>query len=239
MPEELGKIEKPPVEEFKGGKKLYFIPLIFSGKELPVEYTEKYNRYWEQVEAQIANLESKLGPVDRIFHELVTDSGEEGLKALEQINESSYDIIRRRVEKGATLEATEDREILTELMDWSRCLSIGLQSQTALTKVYDFYNEVNKKRNEHLAKKLNECIKDDETGILVMGEGHHVQFSSDIRVFYVAPPALDEIKRWMRDYEAKAGEHAISEPSTPEQEKEKPANNQDSRNNNQTSPKSE
>ena len=30
-------------------------------------------------------------------------------------------------------------------------------------------------------------------------EGHQVQFPSDIQVFYVAPPALDEIKRWLRD----------------------------------------
>jgi hypothetical protein len=36
-----------------------------------------------------------------------------------------------------------------------------------------------------------------------MGEGHKVQFPSDIQVFYVSPPALDDLKRWMRDYEAK------------------------------------
>ena len=31
-----------------------------------------------------------------------------------------------------------------------------------------------------------------------MREGHQLQFPSDIEVFYVAPPALDEIKRWSR-----------------------------------------
>jgi hypothetical protein len=203
MPEELGKIEKPPIDEFKEGKKLYFVPLVFSGKELPAEFAEKYNRYWEQVEAQITNLESKLGPVSYIFHELVTESGEAGLKSIEQINESSATIIRRRVEKGATLEATEDAEILAELMDWSRCLSIGLQSQTVISKIYDFYSQANDKRNEQLARKLNESLKENKTGVLIMGEGHHIQFPSDVRVFYVAPPALDELKRWMRDYEEK------------------------------------
>lgn len=211
MSEELGRIEKPPVEEFKGGRKLYFVPLVLSGKELPVDYLEKHNRYWEQVDAQIANLESKLGPVNRIFHELITDGGEAGLADLDKINENSSSIIRHRIEKGSVLVAIEDKETLAELMDWSRCLSIGLQSEAALSKVYGFYNEANNKRNELLAKKLNESLKDDETGILIMGEGHHVHFPDDFKVFYIAPPGLDELKRWVRDYEDKIKEQPPAE----------------------------
>ena len=30
MSEELGKIEKPLAEDFKAGRKLYFVPLVFS-----------------------------------------------------------------------------------------------------------------------------------------------------------------------------------------------------------------
>jgi len=39
---------------------------------------------------------------------------------------------------------------------------------------------------------------------VLMREGHQVQFPLDIQVFYVAPPGLDEVKRWLRDPEAKA-----------------------------------
>jgi hypothetical protein len=209
MAEELGKIEKPSVEQFKNGRKLFFVPLVFSGKELPLDFLEKYNRYWQQVESQIANLEDKLGPVKRIFHELIPESGEEGLKTLEKLNESSFLIVKHRVENGASLEATEDTEILAELMDWSRCLSIGLQSQAASTKIYEFYTEATKKRNEHILKRLDESLKENEIGLLIMAEGHHIQFPADISVFYVAPPALDEIKRWMRDYETKARESPV------------------------------
>jgi hypothetical protein len=35
--------------------------------------------------------------------------------------------------------------------------------------------------------------------ILFIMEGHMIQFPQDIEVFSVAPPALDEIHRWMRD----------------------------------------
>jgi hypothetical protein len=211
MPEELGKIEKPSVEEFKTGRKLFFVPLIFSGKDLPVEFIGKFNRYWEQVESQISNLEEKLGPVNKAFHELIAETDEEALKDLKRLNENSYQIIQSRILKGAVLESIEDDEILAEVMDWSRCLSIGLQSQNVLTKVYELYTEVNKKRSEFISKKLNELLKENETAILIMAEGHQVQFAPDIRVFYVAPPALDELKRWLRDYEAK-----MREPQAPE-----------------------
>ena len=52
-----------------------------------------------------------------------------------------------------------------------------------------------------MARKLDETLQSDEIGILFMRENHQVQFPSDIQVFYVAPPALDEIKRWLRERE--------------------------------------
>ena len=55
--------------------------------------------------------------------------------------------------------------------------------------------------NEFIAKRLDETLKPDEIGILFMREGHQVQFPADIQAFYVAPPALDEINRWLRDHE--------------------------------------
>ena len=58
MAEELGKIEKPLADEFKKGRKLYFVPLIYRSEEFPEDYLEKFNKYWEQVEKQIEELES-------------------------------------------------------------------------------------------------------------------------------------------------------------------------------------
>jgi hypothetical protein len=36
-----------------------------------------------------------------------------------------------------------------------------------------------------------------------MRENHEVQFPPDIQVFYIAPPALDEMKRWLRERQGK------------------------------------
>ncbi len=204
MSEELGKIEKPRVEELKQGRKLYFIPLIYCGKEPQAEYLEKFNKYWNQVETQMSDLELKLGRVNRIYHELVPVGSAEGVEVIKELNDKSYQIIKNRVDKGAQLEATEEGEWLTEFMDWGKCLAAGLQNQKVFTRVYESYTEASKNRNEHIARQIDETLKADEVGILFMREGHQVQFPSNIQVFYVAPPALDEIKRWLRDREAKS-----------------------------------
>ncbi len=206
MSEKLGKIEKPLAEGFKTGRKLYFVPLVYLGEKAEAEYQEKCNKYWEQLENQMGELELKLGKVSKIYHEFISVGGEDGVKAVEELNDKSYQIIKKRLEKGAQLEPTEDREVLTEFMDWTRCLAVGLQNQKVFTRIYEFYAEASKKRNEHIAQQIDDTLKADEIGILLMREGHQVQFPSDIQVFYIAPPALDEIKRWLRDREAKEQE---------------------------------
>jgi hypothetical protein len=203
MSEELGRIEKPAVEEFEKGRKLYFVPLIYGGEEPPEDYLEKFNRYWNQVEDKIGALELKLGPVTRIYHEMVASGGDEGIKTVQELNPKSFDIIKNRLDKGAQLEATEERELLSELMDWSRCLAIGLQSQNVFATAYHSYTEVSKKRNEYITRRIDETLKEDEIGILFMREGHEIQFPKDIQVFYIAPPALNDIRRWVRDQETK------------------------------------
>ncbi len=211
MAEELGKIEKPPVEDFKKGRKLYFIPLVYTGEDMPDDYLVKYNKYWEQVEKQITELIAKLGEVNRIYHEMVASAGDEGLKAVKALSERSHKMIKSCLAKKTQMEAAEDIDILTEFMDWSRCLLIGLQNPKVVSRVYESYTEISKKRNEYITRKIDETLKENEIGILLMRENHQVQFPSDIQVFYVAPPALDEIKRWLREREGKSGQESNGE----------------------------
>ena len=204
MSEELGKMEKPSAEELRKGRKLYFIPLVYGGSGSPAEYLEKFDKYWSQVEGQVRDLESKLAKINKIYHELIPVSGEEGIKVIKDLNEKSHQVAAAKIEAGAQLEATEDGELLTEFMDWSRCLAIGLQNEKVFTAVYESYLAAGKKRNEYIARHLDETLQAEETGALFMREGHQVQFPPDIQIFYVAPPALDEINRWLRDREAKS-----------------------------------
>ena len=199
MDEQLGKIEKPEAKHFSGKRKLYLVPLIFYGEDAPPEYMEKFHLYWEQVSQQVANLESKIGKVSHVYHESITLAGEDGLKVVEKLNPSCCQIVRDKCQSGAVLEATEDKELSAESIDWERCLFMGFVSQKVAKMVSEFYVEALRKRYEHIARRIDETLKANEAGILFIREGHMVQFPQDIEVFSVAPPVLDEIHRWQRD----------------------------------------
>jgi len=214
MTEQLGKIEKPGTEYFAGKRKLYLVPLVFYGENAPPAYMEKFNLYWQQVSQQVTNLESKIGKVTHVYHESIILAGEDGLKVIEKLNPSCYQIARDKCQSGAVLEATEDKELAEENMDWERFLLIGFVSQKVAKIVSEFYVEASRKRYEDIARRIDETLKPDEVGILFIREDHMVQFPKDIEVFSVAPPALDELHRWQRD-------RLSSEPK--EEEKVKPS----------------
>lgn len=198
MAEELGRIEKPEARQFKGKRKLYLIPLLFSWEGAPAEYVEKFNLYWQQVREQVANLESKMGKVNRVYHESIAMADEDGLKVLEKLNPSSCQIASDKCQSGAQFEAAEDTALAEESMDWERFLLMGFVSQKVANMVSDFFAEASSKRYEHIARRINESLKDNEVAMLFIREGHGVQFPPDIEVFSVAPPALDEVHRWLR-----------------------------------------
>lgn len=209
MTEELGKIEKLDIEQF-GLRKLYVVPLFFSGAEAPQDYKEKLERYWREVNEQIANQEVKVGKVGRIYHESISIGGEEGLKIVEKINPLSYLITKDKCDCGAVFEASELADLADECMDWERCLLMGFFSQKVARTVSEFYQQSAEKRYEYIGRRIDETLQKGEVAILFIREGHAVQFAKDIEVFSVAPPALDEIHRWLRD-RSKAGEESESE----------------------------
>jgi hypothetical protein len=214
MAEELGKIEKPAVDSFEKSRKLFFVPVLYSGGGMPEEYIKLLDKYWEQVSQQLGDLSSKLGAVKRIFHEMIDASGEQGALAIKELDERSYNIIKSFTDKQARLEALEDSGLLTEYMDWSRCLMIGLQNPGVMSKVYESYIQAGKKRNEEIKKKIDDTLKANEIGILMMRENHQIQFPTDIQVFYVSPPALDEVKRWAREQESKSAKEETNKEDT-------------------------
>jgi len=222
MTEQLGKIEKPFAEPFKQGKKLYLVPLIYLNEDSPLEYKERCDCYWQQVAEHLGNLEAKIGRVNRIYHESVSQSGEDGAKVLARANLGSHQIVKNKCDGGAVLEALEEKELLEEMMDWERCLLFGFVSQKVANKVSEFYLEAAKKRYESMAKRISETLKDDEAGLLFIREGHKLQFPGDIEVFSVFPPALDEIHRWLRD-QARARREEAEEKREKAEEKERGA----------------
>lgn len=211
MPEQLGRIERLEAERFKRGRKIYLVPLVYFDDEAPDEYKEKCERYWRQAAEQLTNLADKIGKVKRVYCESVFQSGQDGMKAIERLNSNAYRIAKAHCENGAFFEAVEERALLEEMTDWQRCLMLGLASPKVASKVWEFYIEAAKKRNESIAKKISETLKDDEAGLLFIREEQSMQFAANIEVFTVFPPALDEIRRWLREQAVARVEKASTE----------------------------
>ena len=206
MAEPVGKIDKPEAEQFKGSRKLYLVPMVFYGEDAPQEYKERCQRYWKQAAEQLANLEAKIGKVRRIYHESISQCGEEGVELAAKLNQECHQIAKSRCDDGATFEALEDRELFEEAMDWERCLLFGFASMKVASKVSEFYTEALRKRYDFMAKKISETLKDNEAGLLFITERHRLQFPQGVEVFTISPPALDEVHRWLRDEATKMEE---------------------------------
>ena len=207
---QIGKIEKPATEGFKEKRKVYLVPLIYSSDNAPPEYKEKCHLYWQQVAEQLSNLETKIGRVNRVYHESISLSGEDGMKFAEKLNLDSYQIVKNKCDNGASFEAIEDNALLQEALDWERCFLVGFMTEKVTSKVFEFYVEASTKRYEFMAKKITETLKDNEAGLLFIREEHRLQFPSDIEVISVFPPTLDEIHRWLRD-RAKTEEEEVKD----------------------------
>ena len=202
MSETLGRVERPAAESFLERRKLYLVFLVFDHESAPQEYKDKCEKYWRQVGEQLANLESKAGAATHVYHESVSEQGEAGLALLKRLHRFSHELVQTRCANGAVLEAMEDAELVAEVSDWERFMMMGYSSSKVGELVRDLYTQALKKRNEHVLSVIDTTLGHGESGLLLVGEGHRLQFPSDIEVFSVVPPALDELHRWLRDQAA-------------------------------------
>ena len=206
-PQELGRVERPPADQFRGKRRLLLVPLMFAPPADPEgeesEGQAIYQRYSEQVRTQIDALAAGLGGLHRIYHESLVEGGEEGLSYLQMADRQAHAMIQVQCQAGATLEATESIDLLLETMDLQRCLMIPLASEVVATQLQEWLANSTHNRYEHIAQQIDQTLQPDETGLLLINERHQVQFPTDIEVFYIAPPALDEYRRWVQNWAAR------------------------------------
>ncbi len=195
----LSQFPKPEAGQYIGQRKLFLVPtfpVYLSGDD---EGRELLDRYWSEVRDNIHSLERSLGSVVRVYHESLFADGEEGMRLLEQLNPSGYSFISAMCQSTATLVVTEERATVEENLDWQRCLSIGLMSEAVTNAAVEGYRRTAQSRNEQVRERIDSTLAEGETGALFISEDHGVQFPADVQVFYVAPPALDGLKRWLAE----------------------------------------
>ena len=196
----ITRIPKPEAGQFKEGRKLFLVPNVPMPPQPPEGGRELLERFWSEVRDQIEGLERSLGKITHVFHEALHVGGEEGIGLLQQVNPQGSSFIQAMCHSDARLEPTEDLDALEQSADWQRCLSIGLMSSVVRSTAIDGFREATSRRYEHIAARVDEAIGEGEAGVLFIREDHGVQFPPDVQIFYVAPPALDRLKRWIEDW---------------------------------------
>ncbi len=218
MTQDLGRIDRPAAEQYRGRRKLVLVPLVYSPAPDQPEGAAALQNYWEQMQTQVAALENALGGLQRVYHESVTAGEEEGMEQLQAGDRRSHAFVAGKREAGAVLEATEDLEILLETLDLQRCLMLPLTSPGVASWLQEWHAEANRRRYEHIARRISETLEEDGVGLLLISERHQVQFPTDVEVFYVSPPALDEFRRWLQHWAARQQQAAADAGAAQESE---------------------
>lgn len=203
MAEELGRITRPASDNYQGKRKLLLVPLAQlpgAAEQLPADGVAALGRYWEQVDTQVRAVQNALGSVARVYHESLPEGGAAGLGYLEAMGPPSGPLVSGLVEAGATLEAVESFEVMAETMDLQRCLMMPLLSPAVAGRLQEWLADANRRRYQGMAEAIDATLGADETGLLLVNERHQIQFPGDVEVIYIAPPALDELRRWVQNW---------------------------------------
>lgn len=210
-PEEPGqepeRIKKPDAASAGGKRNVYFVTMVSPLPGAPEGYATRLKKYWSAIDTSVSQLEARAGMVKRIFHEAVSVSGDLGLKLVAQVNQPAWSMIKNRMEAGATLEAFDDDDLFSQIVDWSRCAQVGLTSQVVADVIQEKYAGASQARYEGMSKALDEKLGGSETAMVIMSSARGVTMPEGAEQYNVMPPELDELMRWMRD----AGEKAMAE----------------------------
>ncbi|MDA0734429.1 MAG: hypothetical protein O2909_07770 [Chloroflexi bacterium] len=200
MTQELGRVERPSADQYQGKRKLLLVPLLYGPQANDEEGSAIVAKYWGEVRIQTGALEASLGALSHVYCESLVQGGAEGLSYLELADKHSHELVQAKCQAGAVLEPTEDQETFMEMVDLQRFMVQPLASQKVANRLQEWFTECDHARYEHIGSRIDATLQLNETGLILIGERHQVQFPSDIEVFYVSPPALDEFRRWLQNW---------------------------------------
>jgi len=183
---------------------LLLVPRMYTEEEfrsmtpvLPEDFGSKTLEFWSYVEEK---LQVFAGKIQRIYRDEVCQSGEAGLAHL-SLSDSENLIIRKLVENGAVFEATEDSMLVAESKSW-----LDMVKQDPVdTMPLELYQETIRERDGYVAKRIDETLLDEETGVLFLKPGREIDLKDRIKIIKVCrfDPA-DYLRSWQVQLQAQA-----------------------------------
>lgn len=139
------------------------------------------DRMWTQIERFIENLRIPYTSV-RLYQDGLPVCGIETdiIRDLANSGSRNHRLLLRLLEKGATVMGTESPELLLEEYDLTKKLLTGGNPKS-------LSEDLLKKRNQFIARRINSTLRPGETGILFLGMLHSLAtlLDEDIRVISV------------------------------------------------------
>ena len=199
--EEIGKIEKPKADKVIGKKKAFICVLLQAPQEASKELHDLIFKYWEAVDKNISTLEEKTGIVKKIFVEGIPGKGEDVAMNLKEASLGAWNVIEERRKTGAEISELENLENLQKVIDWSKCLNVGLTNRSVAEKISEELKKASEERFEFIEKSLNDNLLEGESAIIFTGN-QDINIPDNIEKFIISPPELDQVAQWVKNAQA-------------------------------------
>lgn len=144
-------------------------------------------RFWNDLESAVDNLKLPYSRT-KVYQDglPVSDGGKELeiVKKLASSGSRNHALVKKLVEKGATLVGTESPELLMAEYNLAMKTLNGSQVLEAQEELEASGEQILKKRDNFIAGRINETLKQGEIGVLFIGSLHNVvlMLNSDIEV---------------------------------------------------------
>ncbi|MBU4561241.1 hypothetical protein L6386_04685 [bacterium] len=193
-------------------RKLIYVPIIHTEADmgslagsLKEEYLKKFGKgrwqkqkgavrdMWQGIKEKLKSLKLNYKKV-RIYQDGLPVCGREKEKEIvrkvARAGSTNHGIILDLAEKGAKIEGTESAELLLKeygcLRNIAQARELAKQER-AIKRYEEAGRELLTKRDAYIAKRIDETLKEGETGILFMGIKHEVDkyLPKDIEISYL------------------------------------------------------
>ena len=159
------------------------------GREKWLENQRKIEKFWDDLEKEIDGLGLDYSKT-RIYQDGLPCGDELGLRIVRETADKgskNYRIVRKLIERGAVIEATESPELLRKEYEYIKALMTARtpEEKADAARRYDqIKDELMQERDAYIAKAIDISLKDDETGLLFIGAAHNVipELAKDIEV---------------------------------------------------------
>lgn len=159
------------------------------GREKWLENQKKIEKFWDDLEKEIDGLDLDYRKT-RIYQDGLPCGGELGLRIVRETADKgsrNYRIVRKLIERGAAVEATESPEMLRKEYEHIKAIvtAAGEKEKAEAAGKYELVkDELIRERDAFIANAINATLKNNEAGLLFIGAAHNVipLLATDIEV---------------------------------------------------------